>query len=321
MITWSVLIGYLIDLVIGDPEQLPHPIRAIGALIGRLDRALCRPQEEQGKQYAKSLILVLCTLLIPAGITWLIVLLAFRVHEIAGLIVCSIISAQMLAARNLRDASYRVYAALQRGDVEGARMAVSMIVGRDTDALDEAGITRAAVETVAENTSDGVIAPLMYLLIGGPVLGVLYKSINTMDSMIGYHNDRYRYFGTIAAKLDDVVNFIPARISALLMICAANLCGMDGKGALRIFRRDRYNHKSPNSAQTESVCAGALGVKLAGDAVYFGKLVQKPTIGDATREIEAEDIRRANRLMFVTEALALLIGLGLRIWIIKGVIG
>jgi adenosylcobinamide-phosphate synthase len=199
-----------------------------------------------------------------------------------------------------------VYKALKANDTEKARKAVSMIVGRDTEKLDDEGIAKAAVETVAENTSDGVIEPLLYTAIGGPVLGFAYKAINTLDSMVGYHNDRYENFGSFSARLDDIVNFIPARISAGLMIISAYICGVfngiySGKRAVRIFKRDRFNHKSPNSAQTESVCAGALGIKLAGDASYFGKLVKKPYIGDAERNIENEDIKRAGRLMYISE--------------------
>ncbi len=318
MTTWCVLVGFLIDAIIGDPEKLPHPVRFIGALIGWLDRKLCHPEEPVVTQRVKSLLLVVLTLIIPAGITAGLLYVAGLIHPICTIVLTCIIDAQMLAARNLRDASHKVYVALKRGDTEGARFAVSMIVGRDTESLDEAGITRAAVETVAENTSDGVTAPLICLLIGGPVLGMLYKSINTMDSMIGYRNDRYRVFGTIAAKLDDIVNYLPARISGVLMVAAAALCGLDPRGARKIYIRDRYNHASPNSAQTESACAGALGVQLAGDASYFGKIVHKPTIGDATRPIEAEDIRRANRLMYVTSILTLVIGMAIRCLIVYG---
>jgi adenosylcobinamide-phosphate synthase len=193
----------------------------------------------------------------------------------------------------------KVYEALKTGDIEGARKAVSMIVGRDTDALDESGITKAAVETVAENFSDGVSAPMIYTAIGGPVLGMAYKAINTMDSMVGYKNNRYMWFGTAAAKLDDAVNYIPSRISALFLIAACALAGKgyDAAEAMRIWKRDRLKHKSPNSAQTESACAGALGVRLAGPNYYFGKLVEKPYIGDETRPVEFEDIKRSNRLM------------------------
>ena len=203
----------------------------------------------------------------------------------------------LLAARSLRTESMKVYGELKKNDLQGARRAVSMIVGRDTKTLDREGVTKAAVETVAENASDGVIAPLFYTALGGPVLGFLYKAVNTMDSMVGYKNEKYLYFGRAAARLDDLANFIPARISALFMIGAAFLLGMNGRQAVKTYRRDRYKHKSPNSAHTEAVCAGALGIRLAGPASYFGKMVEKPYIGDALRPVEDEDIVRANRLL------------------------
>ena len=190
---------------------------------------------------------------------------------------------QILAVKSLKVESDRVYRALKEEGLISGRKAVSMIVGRDTKELSEEGVTKAAVETVAENTSDGVIAPLFYMVIGGAVLGFAYKAVNTMDSMIGYKNDKYRYFGTAAARLDDAANFLPSRLAALLMIAASFLLGMDGPGAFRIYCRDRKNHKSPNAAQTESVMAGALGVELAGNAWYFGKLYEKPTIGGSEK--------------------------------------
>ena len=214
---------------------------------------------------------------------------------------------QLLAARSLRDESKKVYDALQTGDIEKSRYAVSMIVGRDTQNLTEEGVTKAAVETVAENTSDGIIAPLFYMMIGGAVLGFAYKSVNTMDSMVGYVNDRYRYFGTAAAKLDDVLNYIPARLSAWLMIAGAWLTGMDGKNAKKIYLRDRRNHASPNSAQTEAVMAGALDIRLAGDAWYFGELHKKPFIGDPIRKVEVEDIIRSHKLMYAGTVLSLVV--------------
>ncbi|MBE5865055.1 MAG: cobalamin biosynthesis protein CobD [Lachnospiraceae bacterium] len=209
---------------------------------------------------------------------------------------------QILATKSLRVESMRVYKCLKQEDLEAARQAVSMIVGRDTATLDEVGVAKAAIETVAENTSDGVIAPMLYTALGGPVLGFLYKAVNTMDSMIGYKNDKYLYFGRAAAKLDDIVNFIPARISAYLMIFSAFMSGkcFDGRNAFKIYKRDNRKHASPNSAQTEAVCAGALRIQLAGDASYFGKIVKKPYIGDAYRKVESEDIKRANRLMYLT---------------------
>lgn len=248
-------------------------------------------------------IVVVVSTAVPLGILHF----AYAVNAWLGIGIESFMCYQILAARSLQKESDRVYLALKNEGIEAARKAVSMIVGRDTENLDEEGVTKAAVETVAENTSDGVIALLCYLFLGGAVLGFTYKAINTMDSMVGYQNEKYQYFGTAAAKLDDIVNYLPARISALLMICTAFLMGMNGKNAWKIFIRDRYNHKSPNSAQTESVMAGALGVQLAGDAWYFGTRHQKPTIGDPIRKIEIEDIRRSHKLMFGTEILAVLL--------------
>lgn len=199
----------------------------------------------------------------------------------------------------------KVYHCLKNGNLEQARQTVSMIVGRDTECLDEEGIAKAAIETVAENTSDGVVAPMLYLAVGGPVLGFLYKAVNTMDSMVGYKNNEYLYFGRAAAKLDDFVNFLPARISACLMIAASFLAGshFSTRGAWTIYKRDRKKHASPNSGQTEAVCAGALSIRLAGDASYFGKAVKKPYIGEAVRGVEYEDIKRVDDLMYIAACL------------------
>ncbi len=297
----ALALGFALDLMIGDPYNIPHPIRWIGSLIAYLEKKL-----NVGKSPVtlklRGLLLVAAVMVIPSALCGAVMFFSYRLNLYAGLAVEAVITCYMLAGRSLYNESMKVYRALAYKDTEAARKAVSMIVGRDTGSLDEDGITRAAVETVAENTSDGVIAPLLYLAIGGPVLGILYKSINTMDSMIGYKNEKYKDFGFFAAKLDDVVNFIPARISALLMIFATIFAGREFSfmGAVKIFVRDRYNHASPNSAQCESVCAGALGVRLAGDASYFGKVVKKPFIGDARRNVEARDIFRANVLMFLT---------------------
>lgn len=299
-------LGFVLDQLIGDPYPIPHPVVWIGRWIAFLEVKLFGKKEEkreqsmppQRQQLAGALLVILVVLpsaLIPAGL----LLLLYRIHPAAGIALETWMTCQLLAAKSLRVESMKVYDALAGGDLAGGRKAVSMIVGRDTQSLDEAGVARAAIETVAENASDGVIAPMLAACIGGPVLGWAYKSVNTMDSMVGYHNDRYEHFGTAAARFDDICNFIPARLSALLMILAAGVLGPDfnAANAYRIFRRDRYNHKSPNSAQTESVCAGALGIRLAGDASYFGKVVRKPYIGDADRDVEYEDIRRANTLM------------------------
>lgn len=306
---FAFIAGFVLDLLIGDPHFIPHPVRLIGSFISFLDKRLnCDAGYNISEKklnlikYKRGMILAFTVIFATFAISVIIIVAAYSINLYAGLIAEAVMTWQILATKCLRVESMRVYDALRTDGVDAGRRAVSMIVGRDTSVLDAAGVTRAAVETIAENTSDGVIAPMLYTAIGGPVLGFVYKAVNTMDSMLGYKNDKYMYFGRFAARLDDVVNFIPARISAYLMIAAAFIGGrqFDGKNAYRIFKRDRFNHASPNSAQTESVCAGALRVQLAGDAVYFGKLVKKKYIGDGLREIEYEDIKRANRLMYIT---------------------
>ena len=305
----AFIAGFVLDLLIGDPHFIPHPVRLIGSLISFLDKRLnsdvkynSSENEANLTKYKRGVLLVFTVIFATFAVSVVILVAAYSINLYAGVIAEAVMTWQILATKCLRVESMRVYDALRTDGVDAGRRAVSMIVGRDTSVLDESGVTRAAVETVAENTSDGVIAPMLYTAIGGPVLGFVYKAVNTMDSMLGYKNDKYMYFGRFAARLDDVVNFIPARISAYLMIAAAFIGGrqFDGRNAYRIFKRDRFNHASPNSAQTESVCAGALRVQLAGDAVYFGKLVKKKYIGDGLREIEYEDIKRANMLMYIT---------------------
>ena len=306
---FAFIAGFVLDLLIGDPHFIPHPVRLIGSLISFLDKRLhCDAGYNSSEKklnlikYKRGMLLAFTVIFATFAMSVIIIVAAYSINLYAGVIAEAVMTWQILATKCLRVESMRVYDALRTDGVDAGRRAVSMIVGRDTSVLDAAGVTRAAVETIAENTSDGVIAPMFYTAIGGPVLGFVYKAVNTMDSMLGYKNDKYMYFGRFAARLDDVVNFIPARISAYLMIAAAFIGGrqFDGKNAYRIFKRDRFNHASPNSAQTESVCAGALRVQLAGDAVYFGKLVKKKYIGDGLREIEYEDIKRANRLMYIT---------------------
>ena len=323
MIKWTgtaLLLGFFIDLLLGDPRWLYHPVRIIGNGISFFEKHLRNlfPKTEKGERKA-GLALVILICLLSGLIPFVILYIGYQIHTILGIVIESFFCYQMLAVKSLKQESMKVYKELKKGDLEGARHAVSMIVGRDTKALDEKGITKAAVETVAENTSDGIIAPLFYMAIGGPVLMFVYKGINTMDSMVGYKNEKYINFGRYAAKLDDIVNYIPARISAWLMIAAAYLEGLDGKNAKKVFLRDRYNHASPNSAQTEAVMAGALHIQLAGDAWYFGKLYKKKTIGDAVRAVEYEDIRRANRLLYVTSFFTILLFGALRLLLIMTV--
>ncbi|MGI6028120.1 MAG: adenosylcobinamide-phosphate synthase CbiB [Candidatus Heteroscillospira sp.] len=302
----ALCLGFFIDLVLGDPRGLWHPVCGIGALITYLENRLrpAFPKTPRGEVLAGGVLAAL-VLLIPAAITMALVRLCAAIHPALGFAAESLICWQLLAARSLRDESMKVYRALERGNLPAARRAVSMIVGRDTDSLDEAGVTRAAVETVAENFSDGVLAPMLYMALGGAPLCMLYKAANTMDSMLGYKNDRYLYFGRCAALFDDVVNFIPARLGGFIMCAAAIPAGFDGGSAFRIFMRDRLCHASPNSAHTEAAMAGALHIRLAGDNWYFGKLVHKPTIGNDDRPVEPEDIPRANRLMLFSAGLAL----------------
>ena len=304
----AFFLGFFLDLLLGDPYWLPHPIRLIGDLIKKVENYFLGKTEQKNekkelRQGIYTVSIVLCSIM---TVSTVILVLAYYINDYLGVIVEAIMTYQILAMKCLKVESMKVYDCLRNKNLVGARKAVSMIVGRDTKDLNEEGIAKAAIETVAENTSDGVIAPMLYTALGGPILGFLYKAVNTMDSMLGYKNDRYLYFGRAAAKLDDFVNFLPARISAYLMIVAAFIGGQDfsGRRAYDIYKRDNQNHESPNSAQTESVCAGALGLQLAGDASYFGKIVKKAYIGDFVRVVEYEDIRRANKLMYLTAGLS-----------------
>ena len=313
MTVWAVLGGFVLDALFGDPAWLPHPVVYMGKAISKLEKFLRPrlPKTPQGELLGGAIV-AFC---LPVGtflLTGLVCWGAARLHPLLGLAVQMFWCGQALAARGLVQESTNVYKELKKPDLPGARKAVSRIVGRDTAELTAEGVTEAAVETVAENASDGVIAPLLYMLIGGAPLALTYKAINTMDSMLGYKNEKYLYFGRVPAKLDDVANYIPSRLAGLLWVAAAAFTHNDAKGAWKIWRRDRRNHASPNSAQTESACAGALGVQLAGPAYYFGEYYAKPTIGDALRPVEPEDILRANRMMYVASSFALAWGCALR---------
>ena len=297
--------GFILDLLFGDPKWMYHPVILIGKTISFLEKNIRKilPKTPAGELMGGG-VLVLFTLVVSGGVPWIILYATGLIHPAlqwaAGAFMCY----QLLAVKCLRDESMKVYNALKAGTIEDGRRTVSMIVGRDTQALDEKGVVKAAVETVAENFSDGVLAPMLYMLIGGPVLMFIYKGINTMDSMVGYKNDRFLYFGRCAAKLDDVANYIPSRIAGLMLILAAYIGPFSGKDAWRIFLRDRRKHASPNSAQTESAAAGALQIQLAGNAYYFGKLHEKQFIGDPIREIEMDDIKRMNNLMYIASTLS-----------------
>lgn len=304
----ACITGFLLDFIFGDPVWLYHPVRVIGNFISFGEKTLRKIfRKTPGGELAAGAVLWFLTAGLSFLIPFAVLAGAQMLHPVLRFLIESFWCYQILAARCLVNESRKVYDRLKENDLPGAKKAVSMIVGRDTENLTVEGVTKAAVETVAENTSDGVTAPLLFLILGGAPLGFLYKAVNTMDSMLGYKNEKYLYFGRFPARMDDVFNYIPSRITALFMIAAAFLTGMDGKNAWKIYLRDRRKHASPNAAQTEAVCAGALRVRLAGDAVYFGKLYKKEYLGDSLRPIEAEDIRRAGRLMYVTAVLMLII--------------
>lgn len=308
---WSLLalvIGFIMDLIIGDPHSIPHPVALIGRMISLAEKYARRifSKTATGEKLAGACIWVVVAGLsfaVPMAILWLCALISPWVRLIAESIMCW----QIFAVKSLRDESMKVYYALKAGSLPASRQAVSMIVGRDTQRLDAAGVARAAVETVAENTSDGIIAPLLFMAIGGAPLGFFYKAANTMDSMLGYVEMPYKNIGMIAARADDLLNFVPARLSALIMLLAGWILKLDIRNGWKIFCRDRYNHASPNSAQTESVCAGLLDLQLAGDAWYHGVLHKKKFIGDPIRNIEYDDIPRVCRLMYVTSFIAVIV--------------
>ena len=309
--------GFILDGIFGDPAWLVHPVVIMGKAITALEKFLRKrlPNTPEGERLGGRILamaLPVGTLLITGGVCWLF----YRISPILGFAIELLWCAQALAAKGLVQESTNVYRELVKGDLPASRRAVSRIVGRDTAELTSEGVTKAAVETVAENASDGVIAPLFYMMLGGAPLALVYKAINTMDSMVGYKNEKYLNFGRAAAKLDDAANYLPSRIAALLWIASAALTGNDAKSAWRIWRRDRRKHASPNSAQTESACAGALNVQLAGPATYFGKYYDKPTIGDAVRAIEPKDILRANTMMYVASVLGLAAAVLVRILVL-----
>lgn len=310
----AMALGAGLDLIFGDPHGLWHPVQGIGSMIALFEKLYRKifPKTKKGELLA-GIILAASVLLATAVISAALILFLYRIHPMFGLCIETYYCYSILAARSLSQESMKVYQALKKEGLEAGRNAVSWIVGRDTQNLDEDGVVRAAVETVAENTSDGVIAPMFYMAIFGTVGGWIYKAANTMDSMVGYKNEKYLYFGRAAAKLDDYLNFLPSRLSAVFLLFASSFLGMDTANAYRIWKRDRFCHASPNSAQTEAVMAGALDVQLAGDAYYFGQLVKKPTIGDSVRDIVPEDIGKANRMMFVAAAAGFIVCAGIRL--------
>lgn len=319
MILLAMCCGFVLDLLFADPEWIIHPVVIMGRCISALEYWLRMifPKTPRGERIGGAVLAVLLptgTLLITGGACFV----AAKIHPGLEFALQTLWSWQVLAMRGLHREGQNVYRCLTTQGLPQARQAVSRIVGRDTQALSREGVVKAAVETIAENFSDGVFAPMLYFCIGGAPLALTYKAVNTMDSMIGYKNETYRYFGTAAAKLDDAANFLPSRLSALLWIASSALCGFDGGRAWRMWRRDARNHASPNSAQTESACAGALGIQLAGPSYYFGEYYDKPTIGDALRSPEPEDIVRAGKILYAAGTIGLLLCAGGRILMMIG---
>lgn len=304
----AIVVGFMLDLVLGDPKWLPHPICLIGNLISLLEkklRSFLGETEQELLLSGKILVVLVGTL--SFCVPWAILFLATMINEWLAFTIEIIMFYQIFAMRSLRDESMKVYTSLEVNDLVDARLKLSWIVGRDTKELSREEVTKGAIETISENTADGVVAPMLYMFIGGAPLAFFYKGINTMDSMVGYKNEKYMYFGRCAAKLDDLANYIPARITGLAMLIATYLLSLDTKQAWKIFKRDRYNHLSPNSAMTESVAAGALNIQLGGGHFYFGQWVHKETIGDNIKTIVAEDIVQTNNLMYMTAIISILL--------------
>ncbi len=304
-----LLCSFILDLIVGDPEWLPHPVRLIGKAINLLDRHLYRDTDENRTKFLKGLLLTLAITASTGLISTLLLYICFSINKYLGFALSIVMSTYCLAAHDLKKSALGVYEKIVSGDLPGARKAVGMIVGRDTGNLSEQGVIKAAIESVSESLSDGVIAPAFFIFLLGPIGGLVYKSVNTLDSMVGYKNDRYLYFGRASARLDDICNYIPSRLSALLVIISSPLVKCDFAHAVIIWKRDRLKHSSPNSAQTESAMAGALGIQLGGPASYFGKIVKKPYLGDIKHDIIAGDIKKACQVMYTASLLFVMLSL------------
>ncbi|CBG88869.1 adenosylcobinamide-phosphate synthase CbiB [Citrobacter rodentium] len=315
LLAWCL--AWCIDAIVGDPPRWPHPVRWIGNLINVVQRRVRRHCHSERALRIGGGVMWLVVVGATWATAWGVLTLARAIHPWLGWLVEVWMIFTVLAGRCLADAARDVERPLRAGDLAESRKKLSWIVGRDTSQLTPPQINRAVVETVAENTVDGVIAPLFFLLLGGAPLAMAYKAVNTLDSMVGYKNQQYRAIGMVSACLDDLANIIPARLGWLLLSAAAFLCRDDGVRALRIGWRDRYNHSSPNCAWAEAPVAGALGIRLGGPNDYFGERVEKPWIGDARRDISVNDISRTIRLMWVASTLALALFMLTR-WLVVG---
>ena len=305
---YAILIGFIIDCILGDPNNMLHPIRILGYINNIGIKIYDKLKIKTPKlQFIYGLFMNIIILALVFFTNLFLVYIFYKINFYLGIIFEVIMCYFIIAPKCLYVESMKIYRQLKNNNIKDARLYLSYIVGRDTENLEEEKIVKATVETISENLSDGVIAPLIFLAIGGVPLGMVYKAINTLDSMVGYKNEKFIYFGKFSAKLDDVVNFIPARISAILMIFATFLARLNTKNAIKIYLRDRYNHLSPNSAHTEAVCAGALNIQLGGKSTYNGKVVEKKTIGDNNRKANINDIVITNKLMYISTLIFIII--------------
>lgn len=317
LLPWQLGVAYAADLVVGDPERVPHPVRWIGRLISWVEAILYDGKASPWTQKAAGTLFWMLVLLgVTSGALAMLGLLA-HMHPVLGTVALIWLSYTTIATRSLHVESRRVAHALEAGDLPSARGALSRLVSRDTDELDEKGIVRALLETVSENLSDGIVAPMIYLALGGPVLAIAYKAVNTMDSMVGYQNERYQHFGWFAARADDWANWIPSRICTLLIALAAACMRLDWRQSLHVARRDGRKMKSPNAGYPEGAAAGALGIQLGGASVYFGRVVEKPTLGDPGPPLTLRHYRLMIQLLYVTSLLTLLLALAVRSFVLR----
>lgn len=306
----EITIGFVLDLIIGDPNNPFHPIRGIGFISKKLEN-IFRPMFKKNLK-AAGFIVWICTILLTFGIVYEVVNISNKINPYFGIVLEGVLIYFCISAKGLVTEGLKVIKFLIDDDIEGARKQLSYIVGRDTGSLSREGIIKAVVETIAENMADGIIAPLFYAGIFGAPLCFAYKAVNTLDSMFGYKNDEYMEFGYFPAKLDDVFNYIPARITGQLIIIASLILRYNYKNSAMIYDRDKYNHTSPNSAHPEAAMAGALGVQLGGANYYFGKLVIKPSIGDEIKEIEINDVYKTIKVLYLSSFMGLLMALLIR---------
>ncbi|MEA4960695.1 adenosylcobinamide-phosphate synthase CbiB [Lutispora sp.] len=303
----SIWIANLADLAFGDPYGFPHPVRLIGLYISAFEKIARRICKDDKSLKLAGILLTISTVFFSYMTVWILLRAANYIGEGLELFINTFILYTCLAGRCLAKEASKIITSLKGNDIYGSRRLLSYIVGRDTAHMDENDISRAVIETVSENTSDGIIAPLFYMFLGGAPLSMAYKAINTMDSMVGYKNEKYEFFGWASARLDDIANFIPSRLTSIFMICGAFVLGLDCKNSYRIVLRDGSNHLSPNSGYPEAAAAGALGIRLGGPNLYFGKIVAKPSIGDKLKDIDREDIEKMIFLMYAAWIISLMI--------------